>query len=388
MRISTAKAKKILGIEKDLSPKELSILYSNLVRDARDINEVVIISTAYILLQQDSARLNSDLDIVFHINEELKNYFSQARKEYFAYTGGIKSNLKYTIERMIDNTRQTDELREVVKKDVANELQYSTTNLSLYLRGLDERITMDERYSLVRIFYPLYKERQAKWLRRFYASRIFQIEIVFLVLTTTITYIFSFLNIIPGLTKYLSTNFPDVVPFLSILSSQVSLYFWEILTGISGILFLGMVIRYWQLGPDHQLITPRLSAQGIRELVGEEAGKIKLSDLDLTKRGGMAVLATFAFDPTFVLPTIAAVITAVIYFLSSSFREQKQKAKEQIGEKINLGFNEVDHSVTQWFTTSEQIARHAMRKSVIENCKRLSGDLIRFKPKRFYRQAA
>lgn len=381
MKIS--EARKILGIERDLPPQELSILYSNLIRNAFDVKEVIAISTAYILVQRDSPQLHSDLSNVFQVEDELKAYFAQAKEEYSYHVTDIKTSLKSDIERMIDNTRQTHVLKQVVEKDVADAIRYSSSNVSLYLRSLDERLTMNERYSLARIFYPLYKERQAKWLRRFYASRIFKIEILFLILTTTLNHIFTILNIFPSVTKYISAKFPKLVPLLSILSSQVSQYFWDIFTGSLGIAAVAMVIRYWYLGPDHQLITPRLSAQGIRELTGAEAGKITLSDLDMFKRGGIAALAGLVFDPTFIFSTIAATIAMIILIFGESFREKKRKAKESIWEKIRLAFDEVDRSVMTWFAISERIAHRAMIESIVKNCLKLS---VHFRPNQFYRQ--
>ena len=383
--MTISEAKRILGIESDASPEELSTLYRSLAQDAMDVKELIAISTAYIQIQKDASRIDFDLSSTFHVTETLKTYFNQTRQEYSTHTTKIKNDLKSTIENKIDYTDQTDELRYVVENDIPTEVQYSVTYLSQYLKDLDERITTDQRYSLARIFYPLYRERQRQWLKRFYASPLFQLEILFIVVITTITNIAGVLKIFPNLVKYLSTNFPDVIPFLSILSSQVSPYLWEIILGVSSTLLFAMLTRYWHLGPNHQLIPPRLSTQGIREMATRESGKISLSKLDVMKRGGIGALAFLAFDPTFVLSITASAVALIVSIFRDSFKKEKEKAKNSIWQEINRGFHELDTSIYYWFVVSERTASNAMTKSIAENCAKLSNH---FNPKQFYRRAA
>ena len=385
MRKSTAR--KILNVQgwKAFSSPELSRQYSLLARNADNLEELILISSAYIKLQKNIPQLYEDLSARLRIQRELKGYFRNVEEEYSSYVNDLKQDLQSSINATIDRTRRTSELKRVVRHDVANKLRSMSINLSEYLQHLDQNITLDKRYSIENIFYPMYKDRQAKWLRSFYKSRIFISEVVVLIVTTTLSHLAEIYTVFPRFEHYLSTHFPEFASWLSNVSAGITVFFWNLFLGSLGLALSMMIVRYFSLGPKWQLITPRFSIQGIRELVSEEAGKIQFTDKDIAKGGVLASILLIPIEP--VVTAVIAVVTGLIALIfGKSFDETKREAKERIWGRIRDGFNEINHCVKRWLRISERAAYNAMMKSVVKNCNRLSGHLINSRAKKQYIQ--
>lgn len=361
-------ARKILKVESDASFDDIRRRYRVMSKkfhpdnpNTGDHNKFLTISAAYTILQAGELgisrkeEIKDDMEQALSVREDIEVYLEETEEKYEVFKEKLKEDTLKAIRKKIQSAKNTDKLKKILKKDVANILSDTKVRLKYHLKNIEHAVKHDNSNFLFKLFEDMYVERQKYWLLTLYKNPVFVGE----VLGVIITYLIKELPAIRN-------AFPDLAAVFSI---------WWIPLAIIIICSFILLVQYLMLNPKTQFVPPSFSLGGLHSLIkgksediGSTAGEIAV---------GGAVMGAIA--GSLVLPGVGTIVGGILGSLfglgGKSLQTIKDEVNDEISKEVESMFDQLDSIMSAWIDDSKQRISKAAFESFHKNVVNISGFL-------------
>lgn len=354
-------ARKILGVSSTASEVEVTTRYRALAHQAHpdrqggDSARFVAISLAYSSLRAEfgatTADVVNEVSASLQLKQRLNAEMNVLRNRATAYVQHVRAEAETFLRYVIGAARSSDQLKSTLNESVSKYL----TDISAQIESFIHQLLRDapkEREFLYDLFAHIYRRRRERWLLRLYRHPMVVGSML--------------LNV----GQFLLKTFPAAQLGFELLTFFAQLAWLPLATVVIVLVYL--LVEYYILGPRRQFVPPRLSVQGIDDMIVQQVGKVGATASELATggavMGGLGALVLFP-EPTTVL--IATLLGSLFGLGGRDLDEMKSDAINGVLNDLDTALSQLDRALHTWCDATAQTTFEAANASLSENIQRL-----------------